>query len=231
MQNNTNQRRRGFTIIELSIVMVFVSLLMLAVVAVTIYAGKAYTKGVTLKTLNQVGREVTGSMRRDIASAPKPGLVQFVSGGQTGRLCTGAVSYVWNSAALLTTGGSSVVKDSSATGQTIRLARVEDSGKVFCDNSSGLLPTELSGKKWSELLQGSSPDFAVHAMSMKRLSPSSDDAQALYQVMMTLGTKEAGTMDGTDVAVSCKPPTDNSANFDFCTVRSFDMVIRAGGGV
>lgn len=225
MQSSNSRRSSGFTIVELSIVMVFISLLLLAVVSVTIYAGKAYTKGVTLKTLNQVGREVTDSIRRDIASAPNPSDISYVSSGGAGRLCTGTVSYIWNSASLLSNPTGSTVKDSSSN-NPVRLARIEDSSKSYC---SSPFPVAITGN-WTEMLQANNTDFAVHAMSMVKFSPDDDLSQALYRIVMTLGTNQLGTVSGSGSDASCKPPTDNTANFDFCTVRSFDMVIRAGGG-
>lgn len=230
MRNKT-RTQRGFTIVELSIVMMFISLLMLGVVFVTIYAGKAYAKGITLKTLNQVGREVTDAIRRDVASAPNPSAVMFVTGGQTGRLCTGTVSYVWNGATLLASGSPSAIKDSGSN-RIVRLARVDDSDMKYCQGLTGTLATDLNGAKWTEVLQDSIGDFAVYDMSMERFSPAGGGGQnqALYHIALTFGTNEAGTTEGSGSATTCKPPTDNAANFDYCSVRSFDMVIRSGGG-
>ena len=59
--------QRGFTIIELMLAMTFVSFLLMAIAMVTVQVGKTYNRGLTLKTVNQSGRDITDSIRSDIA--------------------------------------------------------------------------------------------------------------------------------------------------------------------
>lgn len=64
-----DRRRSGFTLVELSLVMAFFSVLLIGVLTLTIHIGKLYTKGMTNKSLNTVGRDVTDVLRRDFAAA------------------------------------------------------------------------------------------------------------------------------------------------------------------
>lgn len=62
-------RRHGFTLIELMLAMAFVSVLLLAIATIAIQAGKLYNRGLTLKSINQSGREIGDILRRDFLQA------------------------------------------------------------------------------------------------------------------------------------------------------------------
>ena len=64
-------RAKGFTLVELTLVMAFMSILLLSILTMTIYAGKLYTKGVTNKTMNQIGREIFDLMKAIIQRVMK----------------------------------------------------------------------------------------------------------------------------------------------------------------
>jgi len=227
--------KRGFTIIEITIVMAFVSVLVLAVVLATVYTGKMYAKGVTLKSLNQVGRDVSDAMRRDMTDA-NPKRVMYVATGtaplQTGRLCLGSVSYVWNTADLMLS-ASTNPRFKKADGNEAHLVRVVDPSSRYCVDTGSGYPMEIATtESATEYLIGNSSDLAVYRFSLTPIYRSGDDtvAQGLFRIGLTIGTNEAGTTDMTDGTVTCKAPSDNAANFDFCSVRDFDFVMRAGGG-
>ena len=99
-------RRHGFTLIELMLAMAFVSVLLLAIATIAIQAGKLYNRGLTLKSINQSGREIGDTLRRDFLQAnagkisgnANSAVVMVQAGGadRSGRLCLGDYSYVWN---------------------------------------------------------------------------------------------------------------------------------------
>lgn len=227
---------KGFTVIEVTIVMAFVSVLILAVVFVTVYAGKMYAKGVTLKSLNQVGRDVSDSMRRDMSDA-NPGRVMYVATGtapnQSGRLCLGSVSYVWNSASLLNA-APSIPKLKRGDGKDVHLMRVIDPSSRYCTNAGGNTgyPMSISSSEnATEYLLSTDTELAVYSFNLNRIynDASGTSSQGLFNVRMTLGTNEVGTTSASGSDVSCKAPSDNAANFDYCSVRDFEFVMRAGG--
>src|SRR5690606_10502071 len=91
-------RSKGFTLIELMLSMAFVGALLVAIAMTSIHIMNTYTKGVTIREVNQVGRAITQDIQRTIASeAPFSVDTMYLnSADRGGRLCTGSYSYVWN---------------------------------------------------------------------------------------------------------------------------------------
>ncbi len=223
---------KGFTLIELTLVMAFMSMLLLSILYMTIHAGKLYTKGVTNKTMNQIGREVSDLMKRDIASADSSQVVliaQFGSGDQkSGRFCTGSISYVWNTAPLLNSTSPKI----TSGGSSVTFRRVIDPVGSMCqeDVATGLYPMEISPTLTStELLGNEGRSYAIYTMDVNRVV--SDGAKnGLYSVKMVLGTNEPDTTANDAIqGFQCLPPTSNTANFEYCSVAEFYTILRSGG--
>ena len=229
------KRSRGFTIIEITLVMAFVSLLLMAVVMVTVYFGKIYTKGITLKSLNQSGRDISDAIRRDMITA-EAGRVRLVTTGagtqQTGRLCLGNVSYLWNNAALLQAGSSVPKIKKASDGSVVQLVRVVDPTGKYCTATSGSYLMNVPDVDAPiEYLANEDIDFAIYKVERRAMyAAAGGSKEGLFRIAFTLGTNQAGTTTTAGTETTCKPPSDNTANFDFCSVRDFDLLLRAGGG-
>lgn len=59
----------GFTMVELSLAMAFVSVLMLTIATTVIQIGNIYSRGMNLKAVEQAGRQVAADIRRSISQA------------------------------------------------------------------------------------------------------------------------------------------------------------------
>lgn len=228
----TANKSRGFTLVELSLVMAFISLLLLAILFTTIHIGKIYAKGVTNRQLNQVGRELVDTVRRDFLVADAAHIVWYPSpmagGDGSGRICLGKVSYVWNTAQLLQQ--SSATKIMSKDGSTpVVFERVEDPQALLCTpDISGAYPTNLAGLAVGNetyLLDSEGRSLAVYTLSIAPVMV--DGSDGLYKLNMAIGTNDPGIVDTS--AVQCKPPSDNSSNFEYCAIADFDITVRAGG--
>jgi len=240
MRKHSINARNGFTVVEISLVMAFIALLILAVLFVSIYAGRMYAKGLTLKNLNQTGRAVTDMVRLDFMGA-NPNTIQFATTGTapntTGRLCLGTVSYLWNSAALINVTDATPKIVVGTEEATAHLVRVQDSGFTYCTpDGAGAYPMKVASlTTYSELLTGGDADFAVYGLISEPYfdgaSTGSTLTQGLFRVQLTLGTNEEATTEEDSVtgAIKCKVPTDNTANFDYCSVRDFDIIVSSGG--
>lgn len=113
------QHKKGFTILELALAMAFLSFLLLAIGMVTIQVAQIYQKGIAIKNVNSVSRELTEEFNQTIsASRYQPpaetettGFKYNVYFEQTknielggvskevpinGAFCTGRYSYIWN---------------------------------------------------------------------------------------------------------------------------------------
>ncbi len=209
-------RRRGFTLVELNLAMIFVSILLIAVALTTIHVTRIYQKGLTVKTINQIGREVSSQLQRDIAQAVPSEITEF-GFGQTKRLCLGEVSYLYN-----LPGASSPIRDPD--GNAIHLVRTQDLDSQWCKLSMSGIPMQLTAGGYSELLTNDVISLAIHDLRLEDYT-SSDSRQALYHIEMLLGTNEEHTVDGG----TCRPPSDNQANFDYCFVAEFETIVKAGG--
>ena len=225
-----SKQDKGFTLIELTLAITFLSILLLGILYTTIHAGKIYAKGISYKSVNQVSREIVDTIRRDFIAVNASSVVlpplSGASPAQSGRFCTGQVSYVWNTAALLATSDTKI--QDGATSVVFR--RVVDPGGTLCiQDVPGHYPMSIFGMQSSEMLSTNGRDLAAYTFQIKVLK--ADGAhRGLYQIRMTMGTNEQGTtiLDPAGGYI-CRPPTDNTANFEYCTVVDFDTIIRAGG--
>lgn len=226
-----SRRAAGFTLVELNLAVVFVAILVLAVALTIIAVSRSYERGVTLKSVNQVGREVTDQLRRDIAAA-QPEQVVFENVGGVGRLCLGSVSYVYNSATLLNGTGTKVRDTTQGGNPAIRFARIDDVGGIWCQRSTPggpFIKTQItSADNYTEVLQADIVPMAIHAMNASVFAQTVDAnyPESLVSLRLTLGTNEVSTLNGT----KCRPPTDPNQNFTNCAVRDFVTVVRVVGG-
>ncbi len=227
------KRNRGFTLIELSLVMAFFSILLMAVLMLTIHVGKLYAKGVTNKSLNAVGRDISDMIRRDFAASDPtridPTVFEGGPAGKThGRICLGSVSYVWNTTGLLNDTSSTLNVVKLSSGNKVKLVRVTDPSMAQCTVSGPTYPLTIpASDSPTDLLDGGDATgkrgFGVYNFTLTSPSP------GLYRVKYTIGTYDPQTTDNSAGYVACKPPTDNQANFEYCSVADFDMYVRAGG--
>ena len=228
----------GFTIIELTLALAFISVLLLSITLVSIQVGKIYNRGVTLRDINQAARDISDTLRRDFMQTNaqrimKDGTNEVIwirNGGQdvSGRICLGDYSYVWNMATALDSGDTSGVF--MVDGSPVTLVRAIDKGGNLCTKqNSGEYPQTIDAAKISHLLKKTSTgegSIVVHAFGLEKISQS-DTAEELYRISFTLGTgvlSEINTSDAT-----CKPPDDDQANLDFCAINKFVMIARTNG--
>ena len=70
MNQQIAKKTAGFTIIELTLAMVFVSVLLLTIALTIIRVATIYNQGMTLKEVNQISRDINDELRRAVAGAP-----------------------------------------------------------------------------------------------------------------------------------------------------------------
>lgn len=63
-------KKPGFTLIELTLALVFVSMLLLSISWLTIHITSTYEKGLAIKAVNSVGKELIDDFSRSIAASP-----------------------------------------------------------------------------------------------------------------------------------------------------------------
>ena len=242
-------RTKGFTIVELSLAMTFVSMLLLAIAMTAIQAGSLYNKGLVLESVNQAGRDIGDMLRRDFMQAnavriskgddPSSAVIWLKKGGQlySGRVCLGGYSYLWNAPAVL---NGKVSSDESTpvvrrSGKLVNFVRVVDEGGILCTSVDRAQPTVINP---SVPLVGLLDDkgnkgvvLAIHSLDVRALIYREDNAEAIYGINYTIGTSETDEMNGVinTADQSCKPPSDSASNNEFCAINQFEMIVRTNG--
>lgn len=243
--SNPHQRThtQGFTLVELMVAMAFVSMLLLAIAFVVIQITGIYNRGVTIKAVNQAGRSIVEDMKRAIgASSPDSIVYTPISNAnvvQGGRLCTGVYSYVWTIGKYIDDTSNWVNKYKNddaypnASTKPIRLIKVRDNGGQYCDAAGGVV--DIVPEDATELIStsdGATNNFldtnlTIQAFDIEQVTDNASIGSALYRVSLLISNADQEAID--TVSGNCKPPTDSSANNDFCAVNEFNFTVRAGG--
>lgn len=232
---NHDSPQRGFTLIELMLSMSFIALLLMAVALTTIQISNIYTKGVTLREVNQAGRRLTDEFQRSISTSvpfdvtpkvdasPATAMSKYVVRSGGGRLCIGGYSYAWNYGTALAGGaGAPAVFNKYNDGTSVRFAKVSDASGALCTD-----PT-LSVQKAdaSEVLSSGDRDLVLHSFSISKTADDASFGQSLYAISFIIGTNDRTQLVTGDA--SCKPPADGAGGENYCSVNQFDIVARAG---
>lgn len=242
MNRAVNKRTEGFTIIELMLAMSFVAMLLLAIALSILQIAQIYNKGMTLKEVNQTGRNIGAEFSRNLGASDAFALatnLRAAPGNAGGRLCLGQYSYVWNYSAALAAGNSNVIRHQAAPFDEIHLLKVPDSSGAYCamSGSSFVYPTvrTVDRPQSVELLKSGDRLLSIHQFSMSTVPGGADvlTGQQLYTTSFTIGTGIEPTKPSplTPDNTQCLPPGNINANFAYCAVQQFTLVIRAGNKV
>lgn len=236
-------RQKGFTIIELTLSMAFVSVLLLAIVMTSIQAGRIYNKGVVLESVNQASRDIGDSIRRDFMQSDAAHVSQsdgsesviiLSEGGEprSGRFCLGGYSYLWNYPSVLEAAlaGDSVSGPVVKRGDNIiNFVRVVDDGGSFCASSDGNYETNIGADRQLMSMLDEKGDqgvvLAIHELGIEPVLANSNSSEALFRVNYTIGTSAQAEINGQQ----CRPPADGNANDQFCAINQFEMIVRTNG--
>lgn len=242
MNRAANTRTQGFTMIELMLAMSFVAMLLLAIALTIMQIATIYNKGMTLKEVNQTGRAISTELSRNITTSDAFSLttsLKYAPGNAGGRLCLGQYSYVWNYSQALASGSTNVIRYQSGPADEIRLVRVPDPSGAYCaQNAGAFVYTTLrtvDRPQSVELLKSGDRLLSIHQFGMSTVPAGTDTltGQQLYTTSFTIGTGiPAGQPSPlTPDNSQCLPPGNVGANFSYCAVQQFNLVIRAGNKV
>lgn len=224
---------RGFTLIELMLAMSFVSILLISIAMLTIQISHLYTRGLTMKEINQAGTEVSDDIRREIAEADIQGGVgvRVKNDGDKRALCTGKYSYIVNGPSDIETNSSRLIKYQDGT--VARLAKVNDLSGAYCTALPAPGPSLPFGA--TELLGGGDRSLVVRNLAITPSSPPSvsqpfgsdyASGRMLYTVTLTLSTGDTSELNAS--ASQCLPPSDVQSGAEYCAIDTFRIVARVG---
>jgi prepilin-type N-terminal cleavage/methylation domain-containing protein len=233
-----NDARRGFTITELMLAMTFISVLLLAIALSVIQIGTIYNKGMTLREVNQAGRAMTDDLRRTFLASSAISLDDdYVTNSAGGRLCLDKYSYIWNFEDAIVRSDVNLTRF-DATGplvdSTVRFVRVPDASKEYCAVAEGafVLRTIRAAdqSKTTELLRTGDRELSIHSLTLPPPLVDDTSGQQLYTMLFSIGTRDVEAL--TPERTACLAPNEGvTANFSYCAVQEFNIVIRTGNGV
>lgn len=246
-------KNSGFTMIELMLAMAFVAVLLLAIAMTVIQMGNIYNRGLTIKKVNQAGRMIAADLQRNIASSDpfsvdtKVGdryigitvesyyVPQIINGAEYGgRLCLGLYSYIWNYGEYLNLNEKAAYLNKyKNSDEQIRFVKVYDSQAAYCENNG---TEKIDVEQSIELLDTKEDNLALHSFKITSKDTDGDalTGQKLYRITYVIGTNETVAIDydlGTDADAACKPPNQEGANQNYCSINQFSIVARSGGSV
>ena len=242
--------KQGFTLIELSLSLVFIGVLSITAVLIINNTVLVYRRGLTLKEVNDTGMELVRNMRAAIQGSSyaiydEEGnlnwTTSFVHRGEVagvgtnvplyGGFCTGKYSYIWKSGYL---DNDSDVNVAVGGNENFRLARMKDSkdksNKTACDQyeASGGVQVEFSSDDGYDELLSEGSNLAIYDLYVPTPAVGGAAMTAYYTVSFILGTIGGGIniMAQGDY---CAPPEGSNSNFNYCAINKFNFAAQAGG--
>lgn len=223
------KNKSGFTLVELTLALAFVSILLISVATTTIQLGQTYNRGLTIKAVNQAGRAITSDLQRTINSSltvNTASLNYYINpvGGNGGRLCLGSYSYIWNYGKSLNA-GSYTNKYTVNTNNKIRFVKVADTGGSYCTSPN----STIDDTKSTELLNVGDRELAIQSFVINNENTGNRDAvtnSRLYYITLTIGTNKDSELETS--YLRCKDPGVSGSNLTYCTVEAFAISLTTG---
>jgi len=119
---NKHDRQRGFTLIELSLAILFIAFILVFLATTLLNIMAIYNKGIWISQINQASRQ----LNTDLADQAR------FAGGMTylrnnNRICVGGISYLWNV-------DGEAVQNRFNDNSDLNLVRIVDPGGTYCKN-------------------------------------------------------------------------------------------------
>jgi len=130
-----DEQQEGFTLIELSMSLVFIAFIILFLSSTLLSIMRTYNKGIWLSQINQAGRQINA----DISDQARFSKNKVVIDKSAQRFCIGDVTYIWNTIDSVKNRYSNEPVDSVSNKSTkLRFARVLDGTGKYCRDSSSM---------------------------------------------------------------------------------------------
>lgn len=242
MNHVAKRNQSGFTIIELMLAMGFISVLLLAIALTVIQVSTIYTRGLVVKEVNQVSRDIANDVRKTLMAASAidatDGSGDYVTNSAGGRVCFGNYSYIWNTAKAIegNTDPNLTRKGSGTNDPVVRFIKVADSSKIYCaKQTSGALSypdlrsADVAGAK--ELIAPGDHSLGINRFVISTYPSATDTAtgETLYTLKYSIGAGKTNAMNSNQTA--CIDQGAVGADFTYCSVQEFVLVLRAGNRV
>jgi hypothetical protein len=238
--------------------MTFVAVLMVTIAFLVIRITAIYQKGLTIRSINQVGRSLMSDFTSAVADSPVDDNLQVrdsyfytISDGGTqlqGAFCTGRYSYLWNTGAAINQNRR--IKFRNATGEyAFRLLRLDDASRDACARLrllggntvidftanaeiKDVVPLELlttSGVEAAANTENAGEsDLALYDFRVYPPTINHITGHAFYSATFILAT-----LRGVDINASgnyCKNVSETlNTDFSYCSLNKFNFAMRTTG--
>ncbi len=194
----------GFTIVELMFAMAGIAFLLLFVLFAITHATNLYSKGLSIRQINQVGRQMSDELSRAVRHGSRPKITD------THRLCVDGKSYIWN-----TPDDQSNVRDTGpGLGTPVGFVRVD--GTQYCADD----PTIKVPSSAKELLGN-----IATVLEMEITEPVlGSGVYELHLVVGTSGDRVRPVKDPVTNKYECSASTNDA---QYCAFGQFDSLIYA----
>lgn len=223
--------QHGFTLVELTLSMAFISMLLLAIAMLTMQISAIYNKGLTVRAVNESGQQISSNIQRTLNSTIPTEVLSVEDANLGGRLCANNIVYAWNYAGHITSntfGGNQNRYSDGSYG--IRLVRfVGDTS--YCRNNLGPYKLIPKNEDTVELLSPGDRTLAVHSLTIPTSSIDDkpgepvvgDGKQRIYSISLRLGSNDQGILEDT----GCRTPI-SKVDDTYCSINTFKFTARAG---
>lgn len=238
--------KKGFTLVELSLSLVFIGILSITAVLIINNTMLAYQRGLTLNKINDVGMDLVDDMRTVVQGSPvkldgecsegselscvsfaKKGLVSGVDGEVPlyGGFCTGKYSYLWRSGYL---DEDDIIDVKIGGSGEYWLAKIKDDKRQICNDYRANYGDEIDYDVEYEELIPSDSRLAIYDLYVPMPAESDAIKTMFYSVSFVLGTRGGGVNILAE-GDYCTPPEGDNSNFNYCAINKFNFAAQAGG--
>lgn len=219
-----NHPQRGFTLVELSLALSFIAILLLAIAVLTIQISAIYTKGLTIKQVNDAGTVVSSDIQRTFSVARASSVDRVIRPDKSGRICVGPLTYAWNSGeAFIANNYFNRYALKTDTVRMVKFAAQAGASPVgvvkYCEpDINGVYP--LIPDDATEMVAISDRELVIQELDFAETPVAGN--QTIYNFTMRIGTNGADVISGT----RCSVP--NTKDDQYCAVNQFNFVARVG---
>lgn len=210
----TRRVESGFTIVELMIALAFLSVMLLFILSATVQVMRSYSKGLTIKQINQTGRSITEDIVRTARTATTDSVDTTVL--DQGRFCIGGVSYVWNEPEVMGDTNITGNKFSSGSPNEVDIVRVVDASSPpqYCSNTATTVD------------RGSSDTSILSNGSIRLLNMQVEESADRKLINIKFSIASIGADKPIKVGTNYQCPTDSPSLFGtFCAVADFETSV------
>jgi len=206
----------GFTLIELSMSLVFIAFLILFLVSTMLSIMRTYNHGIWLNQINQAGRQINADITDQIRFSKNQ--VAILENEQ--RFCIGGVTYIWNTATSIK---NQYAEETDLAKTKLRFVRIVDRTGKYCNSSD--MP-DRNGDNMSVLL---GPGVVVQEFKV------TEGKTGLLRIQVVFSTEGINDSDRSDQP-RLNPATGRyqcgqviggvfrPGNNQFCAFAEFDII-------